>query len=125
MQDKLIKSLKPFQVLFYRKFRQNKQEGVEILLMLACGHIFDIFTPNQLAQTLNIDKNRVYGAIHSWSIFQFRRMFLLIGCQQAAKLIKEVLCKSPSTLSRMRITISVDDTAIDRLGKVISLTYLL
>jgi hypothetical protein len=123
MQDKIIKSLKAFQVLFYRKFRQNDQEGVEILLMLACGHIFEIFTPNQLADTLNIDKNKVYGAIYSWSVFQFRRMFLLMGCHEAVELIREVVCKSPSTLSRKRITICVDDTVIDRLGKVISLTY--
>jgi hypothetical protein len=123
MQDKIIKSLKPFQVLFYRKFRKNSQEAVEMLLMLACGHIFEIFTPNQLAQTLKIDKNRVYREIDSWSIFQFRKMFVFMGSQEAVKLVKGVLCKSPSTLSRMRITICVDDTVIDRLGKLISLTY--
>ena len=94
-----------------------------MLLMLACGHIFEIFTPNQLADTLRIDKNKVYGAIYSWSIFQFRRMFLFMGCHEAVELMREVLPKSSSTLSRKRITICVDDTVIDRLGKVISLTY--
>jgi hypothetical protein len=123
MIDKIIKSLEPFQEFFYSRFKQNSQEGIEIILMLACGHIFEIFTPNQLAETLGIDKNKVYGAIKSWSIFLLRKMFRSAGLQEAASLIKDNLSKSPATLSRMRVTMSVDDTVIDRLGKVISLTY--
>jgi hypothetical protein len=37
--------------------------------------------------------------------------------------IRERLAMSPATLSRARITISVDDAVIDRLGRVIRLTY--
>ena len=123
MLDKIIKSLESFQEFLDSKFRQDAKEAVEILLMLAYGHIFEIFTPNQLAEILGIDKNKVYGAIKSWSIFQFRRMFLLAGCQEVCNLLKDALAKSPATLSRMRITLSVDDTVIDRQGKLISLTY--
>jgi hypothetical protein len=123
MIDKLSESLKPFQEFFYKKFKQSSQEAIEILLMLAYGHIFEIFTPNQLSQTLGIDKNKVYGAIQSWSIFLFRKMFLHAGLQEAKKLIKENLSKSPATQSRMRITLCVDDTVIDRLGRLMSLTY--
>jgi hypothetical protein len=103
MLDKITKSLEPFQEFFDSKFRQDNEEAVEILLMLAYGHVFEIFTPNQLAEVLGIDKNRVYEAIKSWSIFQFRRMFLLAGYQEVLKLLKDVLSKSPATLSRMRI----------------------
>ena len=123
MLDKIIKSLEPFQEFFHSKFQQDNEEAVEILLMLAYGHMFEIFTPNQLAEVLGIDKNRVYGAIKSWSVFQFRRMFLLAGYQEVCRLLKDVLTKSPATLSRMRITLSVDDTVVDRQGKLISLTY--
>ena len=123
MLDKISKSLEPFQEFLDSKFEQDNEEAVEILLMLAYGHIFEIFTPNQLAEVLGIDKNRVYGAIKSWSIFQFRRMFLLAGYQEVSQLLKDVLSKSPATLSRMRITLSVDDTVVDRQGKLISLTY--
>jgi hypothetical protein len=123
MLDKIIETLKPLREFLYTKFRQNSQEAVEILLMLAYGHIFEIFTPNQLAEVLGIDKNKVYNAIKSWSIFQFRRMFLLAGYQEVSGLVKEALSKSASTLSRMRITLSVDDTVVDRQGKLISLTY--
>jgi hypothetical protein len=91
--------------------------------MLAYGHMFDIFTPNQLIQTLDIDKNKVYDAINSWSIYHIRKLFLLAGFSQTKKLIDDAKTKSPATLSRMRITLCVDDTVIDRLGKLISLTY--
>ena len=123
MLDEISKSLESFQEFFDSKFEQDSEEAVEILLMLAYAHIFEIFTPNQLAEVLGIDKNKVYEAIKSWSIFQFRRMFLLAGYQEVAKLIKEALAKSPATLSRMRITLCVDDTVVDRQGKLISLTY--
>ena len=76
-------------------------------MMLACGHIFEIFTPNQLIQTLGIDKNEVYDTIKSWSMFLFRKMFFIIGCHQALMAIRENISKSPATLSRLKITISV------------------
>jgi hypothetical protein len=91
--------------------------------MLAYGHIFDIFTPNQLSQVLGIDKNDIYDAINSWSIYHFRKLFLIAGFPEVKKLIDNALTKSPATLSRMRITLCVDDTVIDRMGKLISLTY--
>jgi hypothetical protein len=123
MLDKVIKSLESFQEFFDSKFQQDNEEAVEILLMLAYGHIFEIFTPNQLAEVLGIDKSKVYESIKSWSIFQFRRMFLLAGYQEVSSLLKDALSKSPATLSRMRITLCVDDTVVDRQGNLISLTY--
>jgi hypothetical protein len=123
MQEDIIRVLKPFQQFLYSKFRQNKHEAIEVLLMLAFGHIFEIFTPNQMAEIMKIDKNKVYRAINSWSIYLLRRMFLVAGCQEAVNLVRERLSMSAATLSRARITISVDDTVIDRLGRVIRLTY--
>jgi len=38
-------------------------------------------------------------------------------------MIKYVINKSSATLSRMRITLCVDDSVVDRAGKLISLTY--
>ena len=48
MLDKITKSLEPFQEFLDSKFKQDNEEAVEILLMLAYGHVFEIFTPNQL-----------------------------------------------------------------------------
>jgi len=123
MTDKISKSVERFQEFLNDSFKQCNQESIEILLMLAYGHMFDIFTPNQLIQTLDIDKNKVYDAINSWSIYHLRKVFLIAGFSEVKKLIDYALTKSPATLSRTRITLCVDDTVIDRMGKLISLTY--
>lgn len=123
MIKKVTQSIAFFQGLFNYIFNTNSQYAIEVLLMLASGHIFDIFTPNQLVQTLCIDKNKVYSAIKAWSIFLSRKLLLVTGCYIASVLIKCAISKSPATLSRLRITLCVDDTVIDRAGKLISLTY--
>jgi hypothetical protein len=116
MIDKINKGIEQLQEFFDANFPRCGQESVEILLMLAYGHMFDIFTPNQLIQILGLDKNNVYDAINSWSIYHLRKLFLNAGLAQAKELVAETLTKSPATLSRMRITLSVDDTVIDRMG---------
>ncbi len=123
MIDKISKDIEVFQEFFDANFQRCDQESVEILLMLAYGHMFDIFTPNQLIQILGLDKNNVYNAINSWSIYHLRKLFLNAGFAQVKELIAETLTKSPATRSRMRITLSVDDTVIDRMGNLMSLTY--
>lgn len=123
MIDEINKGFEQFQEFFDTNFTQCDQESVEILLMLAYGHMFDIFTPNQLIQILGLDKNNVYGAINSWSIYHLRKLFLSAGFSQVKEFVSEALTKSPATRSRMRITLSVDDTVIDRMGNLMSLTY--
>lgn len=123
MIKKITKSITFFQGIFFAAFSFNSQSAAEVLLMMASGHIFDIFTPNQLAQTLCLDKNKVYSAIKEWSIFLSKKLLLFIGCHIASKMIKDTINKSPATASRLRITINVDDTVISRLGRLISLTY--
>lgn len=123
MIKKITKSINFFQEIFSDIFSINSQNVIEVLLMLASGHIFDLYTPNQLVQTLNIDKNKIYSTIKTWSIFLSRKLLFLVGCFSASKMIKSVINKSPSTLSRLKISINVDDTVISRLGKLISLKY--
>jgi hypothetical protein len=123
MIKKFTQSITFFQEFFFAVFSINSQNAIEVLLMLASGHIFDIFTPNHLVQTLCIDKNKVYSAIKAWSVFLSKKLLFVTGCHIASILIKNAINKSPATLSRMRITICVDDTVVDRAGKLISLTY--
>ena len=90
MIDKINKGIEQFQEFFDTNFTRCDQESVEILLMLAYGHMFDIFTPNQLIQILGLDKNNVYGAINSWSIYQKRKLFLYAGLAQVKETPHEI-----------------------------------
>jgi hypothetical protein len=89
MNDKISKSVEYFQEFLNNNFKQCNQESIEVLLMLAYGHIFDIFTPNQFSQVLGIDKNDIYDAINSWSIYNFRKLFLIAGFPEVKKLIDD------------------------------------
>ena len=112
MIDKINKTVELFQEFFDTNFTRCDQESVEIMLMLAYGHMFDIFTPNQPIQIPGLNKNEVYGAMNSWSIYNLRKLFLNTGLAQVKEVVTEALTKSPATLSRMRITLSVDGTVI-------------
>jgi len=136
MIKKITQSITFFQEFFSAVFTVNSQNAInaiKVLLMLASGHIFDIFTPNhsrsavqrknRSVQTLCIDKNKVYFAIKTWSVFLSRKLLFVTGCHIASILIKSANSKSPATFSRLKITLCVDDTVVDRAGKLISLTY--
>jgi hypothetical protein len=56
MIAKINKGVEQFQEFFDTNFARCDEESMEILLMLAYGHIFDIFTPNQLTQILGLNK---------------------------------------------------------------------
>ena len=101
MIDKINKGVEEFQEFFDTNFTRWDQGSVEILLMLAYGHMFDIFTPNQLIQTLGLDKNKVYGATNSWSIHHLRKLFLNAGFAQVVKLVAYLVMEKASSMTRM------------------------
>jgi hypothetical protein len=123
MFDSLKESLEFYRWLLYANFRQNREEAIEILLMLVVGHVFGYYTPNQLSQRLGVCKSKLYQELKNWSLYQWRRQLMLMGCQYAVELLKALESKSAATHTRMRVTLGVDDTVIDRLGRVLALTY--
>jgi len=91
--------------------------------MAITAHVFRLYNLNQLAETLEIDENKIYRELGKLSIYQLRKMFIEFGCQEAIRLIKELKEKSAATHSRYRVTISIDDTVVDRFGRMMPLTY--
>ena len=88
MIAKINKGVEEFQEFFHTNFTRCDQESMEIMLMLAYGHMFDIFTPNQLIQIVGSPtarKKKDYDAINScnsWSIHHLRKLFLNGGFSQ-------------------------------------------
>lgn len=123
MQNKITKFLNFFCTILHNRFYQNNQEAIEILLMLVTGHLFGLYNPNQLADYLGIEKSKLYRKLKEWSLYQWKRILLEVGCQKALEEIQKTMEMSASTKSRRRITISVDDTVVKRFGEVLSYTY--
>jgi plasmid replication initiation protein len=78
MQDNFIENLKFFQWVMYEKFKQTKEASIDVIIMLAVGHVFGAYTPNQLSELLGIAKSRLYEELSGWSIYQWRKR--LIHC---------------------------------------------
>lgn len=123
MQQHITQWLGFFQVLLLTKFRQNRKEAIETLIWLIVGHLFGLYNPNQLAEALGIAKANLYRQLANWSVFQWKRLLLEVGCHQALKLIQQSESMSASTQSRRRITLSVDDTVLKRFGQFLSYCY--
>lgn len=123
MQQYVTKSVMFFQMLLYSNFRKMTSPLQEVLLLLSTGHLFGLFNPNQIADALAIPKTKLYRVLESFSLYQWKRLLVCIGCSIALKEIQEVESKSDSTKSRKRITISVDDTNEPRVGNVLALTF--
>lgn len=112
-----------FFFVFNKDFRLNSIEAFQTLIFLALAHFFGFYNPKELADYLGINSNKFYSHLKSFSIYGIKTMLLKFMVKQAAENLKEVLEKSPSTISRGGITLSVDNSVIDRFGKMFRCTY--
>ncbi|QTA85825.1 transposase [Desulfonema magnum] len=119
----LNKELKWFFVIFSREFRQDKRIAFETLMFLATAHFFGFYNPKQLADFLDIPHQGLYRAIEGWSIYYLREMLVRFMVRQAAEELGPLLEKSDATISRAGITLTFDNSVIERLGKLLRCTW--
>ena len=119
----LQKELGWFFLVFSKDFRLNSTEAFQTFIFLALAHFFDLYNPKQLADYLGISSKGFYNHLKSFSLYGLKTMLLKFMVKQAAENLKEVIEKSPSTISRAGITLSVDNSVIDRFGRMFRCTY--
>ena len=112
-----------FFFVFSKDFRLNRIEAFQTLIFLALAHFFGLYNPKELADYLGINSNNFYSHLKTFSIYGIKTILMKFMVKQAAENLKEVLEKSPSTISRGGITLSVDNSVIDRFGKMFRCTY--
>jgi hypothetical protein len=112
-----------FFFVFSKDFRLNSIEAFQTLIFMALAHFFGFYNPKELADYLGINSNNFYSHLKTFSIYGIKTMLMKFMVKQAAENLKEVLEKSPSTISRGGITLSVDNSVIDRFGKMFRCTY--
>ena len=122
MQTQLIKSITFFQQLLSSQFSTLNQRFVDTLVFLSTCHLFGLTNPNQVSDALSIPKARLYRELNTMSLYLWQHLFVRIGCSIALEAIRKVVSKSASTLSRLCIVISVDDTFVFRYGTDIAYT---
>jgi hypothetical protein len=76
-----------------------------------------------LADFLGISHQKLYAQLKDWSVYYLKEMLLRFMVKQAVEHLKPALNKSAATLSRAGVTLSVDNSVIDRFGKFLRCTW--
>ncbi|MEW5768476.1 MAG: hypothetical protein AB1797_12835 [bacterium] len=81
------------------------------------------YNPKQLADFLGISHQQFYTCLKKWSLYYLQEMLIRFMVKQASEHLKPLLKKSEATKSRASVTISVDNSVIDRLGRMLRCTW--
>lgn len=112
-------SLKWFYITFRSVLRQGNIAAFELLMFLSLAHFFGLYNPKQLADYLGIGHQNFYKELKSWSLYQVKKMLVRFMVNHAVEKMKPILSKSDATKSRAGMTFSVDNSVIDRLGRML------
>jgi hypothetical protein len=112
-----------FFTIFHQEFRKNNAIAFEVLMVLAVAHLFGFYNPKQLADFLEVPHQQFYTELKDWSIYHVKKMLLRFMVKQAAEKLKPVMSKSAATRSRSGTTLSIDNSVIDRCGKLLRCTW--
>ena len=112
-----------FFAIFHQEFRQGNCLAFAVLMMLAFAHFFGFYNPKQLADFLGIPHQKFYAELKHWSVYHLKKMLLRFMVKQAVEYLKPVLHKSAATQSRAGMTLSIDNSVMDRCGKLLKCTW--
>ena len=112
-----------FFTIFHHEFRKNNPIAFEVLMVLAVAHLFGFYNPKQLADFLEVPHQQFYTALKEWSVYHVKKMLLRFMVKQAAEQLKPVMSKSAATRSRAGTTLSIDNSVMDRCGKLLRCTW--
>jgi hypothetical protein len=109
--------------IFAKEFREGKRVAFEMMMLLACAHFFGFQNPKQLADYLGVPHHQFYRTIKEFSLYSLKEMLICFMVSQVVEQLKEALKKSEATKSRAGITLSTDNSVIDRVGKMFRCTW--
>src|SRR6266568_3081004 len=112
-----------FFTIFHHEFRKNNPIAFEVLMVLAVAHLFGFYNPKQLADFLEVPHQQFYTELKDWSVYHVKKMLLRFMVKQAAEKLKPVISKSAATRSRAGMTLSIDNSVMDRFGKLLRCTW--
>lgn len=119
----MTETINHFISIFNKELKNGNKGVIEILLLLSTAHFFGIFNPKQLADYMEIEYRYLYREIKKLSLYKVQNLLLKLMVNELAPRLKETLNKSASTVSRASICFSVDNSVINRYGKMIRCTW--
>lgn len=119
----LNKELLWFFQLHAELLRNGDKNVFQTLMLLSVAHFFGLDTPTALADELDIPVQSLYRRLKNISLYKLQKLSTRFMVKLAAEYLKPLQEKSPSTKSRAGITLTGDDTVIERIGKAIRCTF--
>jgi hypothetical protein len=92
-------------------------------MFLALAHFFGFYNPKELADFLGVAHQQLYSHLKKLSLYYLKETLVRFMVMQACEQLKPVLEKSAATKTRAGITLSVDNSVIDRLGRMLRCTW--
>ena len=102
---------------------QEKEEIVEIMLLLAVGMLSGLYNPHQVAQQLEISPKELYQQLKEVSLYHWRKLLDSMMMDVAIERLKQYEKLSPASRSRRQASLTVDDSLIKRLGEALSYVW--
>jgi hypothetical protein len=112
-----------FFALFHQEFRKNNPIAFEVLMVLAVAHLFGFYNPKQLADFLEVPHQQCSTELKEWSVYHVKKMLLRFMVKQAAEKLQPVMSQSAATRSRAGTTLSIDNSVMDRCGRLLRCTW--
>jgi hypothetical protein len=112
-----------FVAIFHHEFRKHDPIAFEVLMVLAVANLFGFYNPKQLADFLEVPHQKFYAELKNWSVYHVKKMLLRFMVKKAAEELKPVMSKSAATRSRAGMSLSIDNSVMDRFGKLIRCVY--
>ena len=112
-----------FFTIFHQELRKSDPIAFEVLMVLALSNLFGFYNPKELADFLDIPHQRFYSELKGLSLYHVKKMLRLFMIKKAAEELNLVMSKSGPTRSRAGVTLSIDNSVMDRFGKLLRCTY--
>jgi hypothetical protein len=103
--------------------KQEKEEAVEIMLLIVIGMVYGLYNVNQISEQLDITPKPIYQKLKEISKEQWQAIMGKLMIENAIEKLKNYQQKSEATKSRQQASMSVDDSLIKRLGKYLSYVW--
>jgi hypothetical protein len=99
---------------------QEKEEIVEVMLVLAVGMLCGLCNPNQVARQLGISPKQFYERLKEMSLYHWKNLMKEMMMASAMEKLKQYEESSEATKSRKQASITIDDSLVKRVGKYLS-----
>ena len=112
-----------FYLTFAKSLRKGDKQAFQTLMLMSVAHLFGLYTAKEFADYVDMPSQKFYAHFKSMSLYALQKLLVKFMIKQAVEILKPVLTKSSSTRSRAGISLTGDDTVIERIGKKLCNTY--